>query len=160
MNGAWRNDGPALPIEFGRRSRDDRLTLVLVSGVLPQNSLWAPLDVSSLSEAIQCLNEREGRPGSNRIGRWPCEKEDEKTGQREVADWAEQRDLEGVVWTALPPRFDGEERFPKLAEVLAYLRGLDGDKRELAEEYIRRAPSQIRTSYRAEIEKELGWRSQ
>jgi len=44
-----------------------------------------------------------------------------------------------------------------MKDVLQYLRGLDRNKQELAEEYIRKTPKQIDTDYRRAIESELGW---
>ena len=42
-------------------------------------------------------------------------------------------------------------------EILVYLSGLNGEKQQRAEEYIRRAPPQIRTPYRRAIKREFGW---
>lgn len=33
--GEWRPDGPALPVEFSRQSRDGRMTLVVTDGAKP-----------------------------------------------------------------------------------------------------------------------------
>ena len=41
--------------------------------------------------------------------------------------------------------------------VISYLSNLDSDRKRRAEEYIRRAPRQIRTSMRSIIEERLGW---
>jgi len=43
------------------------------------------------------------------------------------------------------------------AEVIAFLRALDGTNRAPAERYVRQAPTQIDTLYRQAIERELGW---
>lgn len=65
-----------------------------------------------------------------------------------------------MIWTALPPKFDGEdERAPTMAEAVDYLSGLEGEIRKRAEEYVRRTPPQIRTEYRQRFERELGWHS-
>jgi hypothetical protein len=157
VDGDWKDDGPDLPIEFARRSGGNRITLVLVPGAASVRTLWAPLKVQSLSDAVTALNEREGRPGSHRIGRWPGDKRDEKACQEVVTTWAKKKDLTGVVWTALPPKFGSDERVPSIAEVLAHLSGLEGEERGGAEQYIRCAPKQIRTPYRSAIEAELGW---
>jgi hypothetical protein len=62
-----------------------------------------------------------------------------------------------VVWTILPPRFNNIERVPTLSEVVNYLKGLKGSEHQRAERYIRNAPPDILTSYRAAIENALGW---
>jgi hypothetical protein len=51
----------------------------------------------------------------------------------------------------------GEYRVPSLAEVLVHLDGLRGAERDRAEEYIRKAPRQVATAYRAAIENTFGW---
>jgi hypothetical protein len=64
--------------------------------------------------------------------------------------------IKGVVWTALKPKFANEYRKPSVEEVTRYLAG-SGVTKARAEEYVRRAPVQIRTPYRDRIERELGW---
>lgn len=61
------------------------------------------------------------------------------------------------MWTALKPKFDKAYVTPSCAQVLAYLGGLSGNAREGAEIYVRRTPAAIRTAYRDEIERALGW---
>lgn len=65
----WRNDGPFLPVEFARQSRDGRITLVLLEGAIPVPVLWAEMRSRTLSDAVAALAEREGTPVAN-IGRW------------------------------------------------------------------------------------------
>ena len=74
-----------------------------------------------------------------------------------IEKWARARDLDGVIWTALPAKFDDEDRTPSEEEVIAHLRRLTGTQRDEAERYIRQAPRQIDTPYRRRIEAELHW---
>lgn len=61
-----------------------------------------------------------------------------------------------VSWTALPPRWADEDgRVPLLHELAGYLRKLAPETRMLAAEYIRKAPAQIETNYRAALLKTL-----
>lgn len=76
---------------------------------------------------------------------------------RAIADWAAVAKLDGVVWTALPPKFGDKAVTPSVDQVIAYLSDLEGEPRRPAEEYIRRAPSQIATAYRQRVERALGW---
>ena len=55
--GAWRRNGPDVRVEFVRKSRRDRLTLVLDKATDAVPSLWAPLVVT------------ESRRGGEEVGR-------------------------------------------------------------------------------------------
>lgn len=152
----WFEDGPLAPVEFLRQSQDGRITLVLADDVPLVRSLWAIMDTDDLEEARQALAHREGI-GKNldSIGRW-------KSGDGAppflaLSDWAACRSIEAVIWTALPPKFDAEERTPTEAEVVHYLGSLRGAAKDNAEQYVRRAPPQIDTPIRRAIEAELGW---
>ena len=69
----------------------------------------------------------------------------------------EGRGIEGVVWAALPPKFGDVEQMPSAENVVEYLTGLKGEARDNAERYVRRAPRQIATRYRRQIEARLNW---
>ena len=131
------------------------MTLVLVDSGARVQSLWALMDVESVEAAARALQKRE-RTGEQYIDKW-------KRGQRspnlipELAEWAEGEELDGVVWTALPPKFCGTNgRMPTEEEVATYLGALTGCKRNRAKEYIEKAPRQIVTEYRRRIEEVLG----
>jgi len=156
--GIWFQDGPLLPIEFARQSQDDRITLVIVpqpDEVVLVRSLWTLLNVRDLREARVKLKEREGTV-LRRIATW-SDDGDEADGP--IGLWARRLGLDGVVWTALPPKFGGVERMPSLDEIIMHLRGLPAKKRRRAAKYIRNTPTQIATAYRRGIEDELEWRS-
>jgi hypothetical protein len=154
--GAWHIDGPELPIEFLRQSENGRLTLVIDDDAKPLRTLWASMTPVTLDEAAAALCEREGTNAKS-IGRWPSS-DQTFPHQQNIANWAKQRDVTGVVWTALPPKFEGKShRKPSVDEAVAYLNALSGDQRKEAEKYIRCAPQQIRTAYRERFESELGW---
>ena len=151
----WEADGPELPVEFARESEDGRLTLVLVRGARPSTTLWCQLASDTMDGAVRALQQRERTPSDRSIGRWP-----DVTGQypfgSEVGQWAEKHKLDGVVWTALKPGFRANRDEPAtLAGAVAHLRGLDGPALAKAARYIRQAPAQIRTEFRAALESEL-----
>ena len=156
---AWHEDGPILPIEFGRQSKKGNVTLVIAAGAGHVTTLWAQLQVDSLEEARISLARREGTTLNN-IGVWPANRASLVADdvQQVIASWAVKRKLGAAVWTALPPKWNGEAgRMPSEAEVIEYLRRLTDPTRSIAEEYVRKTPRQVRTSYRPAIERELGW---
>ena len=161
-------DGPDVRVEFVRKSSGDRLTLVLdeaTSSAVP--SLWAPLDVTDLDEAVTKLAVREGRKNkplsSEKIGRWPG------TVPETIIDleaWATDRGVQQVIWTDLRTKFTdretGQDRDgcrPDEDQAVEYLKRLITDDRfAAAEKYIRCAPEQIDTAYRRRFVREFGWR--
>ncbi len=156
--GAWRDDGPELPLEFARTSQDGRLTLVLVNDAPLVPCLWTELDYTAPHHAQEALAGREGctLPG---IGLWPGDAPRHAAGAELIARWAEARGVQAVVWTALTPRFDGNDGQapPTGAASLAYLRTLEARAQARAREYVERAPTQLRTPLRQLFEQELGW---
>lgn len=156
----WFEDGPLIKVDFLRQSDDGRITLVLHSSPQPVRSLWAAMTVATLEEAINALAVREGLTGANptkNIGRWSRGSANPDCIV-ELEAWAEARGVTSVIWTALPVKFGGENnRCPTPEEVTRLLSGLTGSTRDTAENYIRRAPRQIDTTYRRHIEAKLGW---
>jgi hypothetical protein len=152
----WNEDGPLLPVEFARKSCRERVTLVLTPRAKPIQTLWALLNVADMQTAREALRQREGTVPRN-IGYWPNADRTQSEVSSLIGSWSEQRSLHGVVWTALPPKWNGTDGVvPSIEEVVEYLRGL-GD-RSAAELYVRNTPHQVRTAYRGRIEAELGWR--
>lgn len=157
----WRSDGPSLPVEFARKSNDGRITLVILDGAVSVPVLWCELKSTSVDEAITALAEREGISTKNKhrlIGCWSRSEPVNSKIAETVGDWCRAKGLDAAVWTALGPKFKEQSDIPSGDQVVSYLKGLSGDQRVLAEEYIRRAPGQIRTAYRDLIEKHLDWR--
>ena len=161
FRGIWFRDGPLLPIEFARQSEDGRITLVLVPGRPVVRSLWSVLSVMSSDAARTALAKRE-RTDEENIGVWETGPANANTGLQvcqTILQWATGLALDAVVWTALPPKFKGNpEQVPTAKEVVEYLSDLPHEKRRNAEEYIRRAPRQIDTDYRRQIEANLHWK--
>jgi hypothetical protein len=152
----WYSDGPALPVEFARKSRESRLiTLVLVEHGPAVPVLWSEMAIDNLDAARRDLAAREHTPRIDRIGCWPSAESFPHV--ETIAAWGRAKGIDGVVWTALGPRFDADGEIASAEEIVAYLRSLAGNTKTSAEEYVRRAPPQIRTPNRAIIERELGW---
>lgn len=168
---AWAPDGPLLPVEFARHSLGHRLTLVLVPGRQTSPVLWSPLLIEDLEAAkrnlaIRECRRRDGRPPKEETvqnfirewcGYWTADRS--RGSCNELIDsWAREKDLQGVIWTDFPPRSsDTDSRVPTSGEVLHLLGNLTDRERENAMNYIRRAPRQIATEYRNQIETQFGW---
>jgi hypothetical protein len=156
----WFTDGPFARVEFLRKSGNGRITLVLDATATFVRTLWAVMDTEELDIAKEGLRAREDIAGANietHIGAW-------STGNPvpslivNLPQWAHSRGIDSVIWTALPCKFNNENGLaPTIDQVLEYLSGLTGRKREEAERYIRFAPKQIDTPCRRRIESALQW---
>lgn len=154
----WKRDGPSLPLEFARQSRNGRLTLVLLDEGERVPVLHGILRVPDPDVAILALSIREDC-AKRRIGYWSASGAPGLFHHAEtIASWAQNNKLDAVIWTALPPKFAGVDgRIPIAEEAISYLTALEGDGRLVAEEYIRKAPAQVRTPHRQLFEQRLGW---
>ena len=154
----WMAGGPPLPLEFVRDSDDnDELALVLHAPAPAMPTYWARLDAADLDTAREMLRQREKiRPEyPHWVGSVPNPHGPE---HEEIAAWMRSKELDAVVWTAVPAKFAKVgERAPSAHEAVAFLAGLQGEQRAKAEEYVRRIPPEIRTLYRALFEEKLGW---
>ena len=156
----WYTDGPGLPIEFARQSRNGRITLVIEPKAKRIPVLWIQMTVPTVDAAQKALANREGVSLSRNphsIGYWSHNGASRHSETAGISKWAKTRGVNAVVWTELKPRFNNKPATPTRREVVEYLRGLKGLERAKAEEYVRKAPLQIRTAYRKAIELELGW---
>lgn len=159
LNGGWHFDGPGVQVEYLRQSKDGRMTLVLEPSAISSPSLWAKVQTHDLASAVAALAEREGigqKSTRKFIGTW-------STGQPEpplihgLENWAIANAIDHAIWTALPPKFNDESVRASQEQVLAYLGSLTESTRDLAEQYVRNTPQQIRTLFRQAIEETLQW---
>ncbi len=163
MSDGWHTDGPLLPVEFARISNQGRLTLVLSPKSQSIKVLWAEMNTMTVQQAIENLRQRE-RVSKNDIG---ClDVRDLRNNHSDVIpevlavtkEWAESKNIEAVIWTDLPPNFSEVTGMDYSEDnVITYLRNLS-DGRD-AQEYVRKAPPQVRTRMRKVIEERLGWTS-
>lgn len=161
--GDWHKDGPLLPVEFARISRDGRLTLVLSSDTKKLQVLWIYSGFDNLNDAIQDLKNREGTIESW-IGYLSMRENKENCNivsiiLEDIRSWVIERNIDAVIWTDLPSNF--EERISEKLNannVIKYLANLPDSKKQIAREYIEKAPLQIMTLIRKDIEKTLGWK--
>ena len=156
MSSEWRADGPGVCVDYFRQSKDGRLTLVLDRSAPISPSLWCLLTTTDLAEASQALALREGMPSTKRIGVWSIGDNAPAT-IKDLDTWAASKNLDHVVWTDLPPKFNNQPTPPTAEAAVAYLRNLPSEASTRAEEYVRRTPPQIQTVLRRAFERELQW---
>ena len=160
--GEWQPGGPILPIEFSRKSKDGRLTLVIdpANGELV-TTLYIRSRFENLNAAIGNLREREDNPPQDRIGYVNLVAHTERAWAREnypdacdtITAWAQANDWQAVIWTALLPNFEEKQHEPfTVPAAVRYLNGLADETRIRAFEYIRRAPPEIMTPLRRALQ--------
>jgi hypothetical protein len=135
------------------------MTLVIDTNAARVRLLWAEMLSPDLQSAKEAVRKREDIPGadwSSRIGAWQRGAPAPLTIPG-LPRWAEALGLDAVIWTALKPKFPGNDASPSADDVIKYLQGLTGTRRENAKRYIESAPRQIDTEYRRRIEAALGW---
>lgn len=162
IRGKWFNDGPNLPIEFARESDDSHITLVLAKVDYQVRSLWAFMSSKSLDDAKKALAARERISDKNikySIGFWDRESgESYGLCSAVIGAWAVHLDIDTVVWTNLKYGFKNKRnKMPTCADIVEHLSSLPYESKKVAEEYICKAPIQIDTEYRRQIQADLGW---
>jgi len=158
----WFEDGPILPIEYLRISKDQRLTLVLdETHGTSVRTLWAFFESSVIEDARKSLQLREGIRDKNSekfIAHISAGEETDDSLKKPIQRWLLRKELDAAVWTNLPPNYKGENgQAPTLENTISHLSGLSVNQSSNAEEYIRKTPKQIDTKFRREFEKEFGW---
>lgn len=97
-----------LPVEYLRHSvKSETVTLVRDPSAQPVRSLWALLQVANLGQAREALRSRGGTVDKY-IGYWSPRESTTSEVTQIIATWAVQQDFGGVVWTALPPKWNDQ----------------------------------------------------
>jgi len=167
IKGEWQTGGPVIPIEFSRisTSRIRILTLVIDSkNGTDVTSRYAISDRRDLTDAICDLRTREGTVMRcigfvdfiNGIER--CNVLPKLSDQ--IRPWALNNGFDAVVWTDLPPNFEGEfgKKF-SLNNAVEYLYSLDENVAKVAREYITNAPPEVQTKLRQFLQNNTWLRS-
>lgn len=165
----WRWDGPKLPIEFARISRDGRLTLVILPGAPDQPTYWALSAFSNLEDATKNLRQREGSKSDDI--HWLTEDEKPNGGDqidgkvsKRVKHWLSTHELDAAVWTGLSTNWRCKRGCDFTTEdAVRYLQELES-KRDIAsstydraQEYLENTPLQIQTDVRRAMQTR-GWK--
>lgn len=156
--GAWEEDGPILPIEFGRisDSRNGALTLVIDPDNGSQVRTKYTLSRRKNPEDAACdLRTREGTV-IRQIGLIDLEKEFYRGHWSFVIDkiklGTNEKQLRAVVWTDLPSNYI--EKTKKVFEpgnAIEYLKSLNDEGQKSSKEYIRKAPVEVQTLLRIKL---------
>lgn len=154
----WFEDGPILPIEFTRISSDKRVTLIIDKESKPVRALWALMTCTSIEEAKESLKQREGIKNDDLIHSTDQSKDDSSDEVlRTIKDWLREKNIDRAIWTGLSYSTATKKLRPTINDILEHLKNLNANERIHAEEYIRKAPNQIDTEYRRQIEIEFRW---
>jgi len=158
-HGPWQYDGPALKLEFSRvsESRLGALTLVIDhEHGTPATVAWCLSKRAGLEDAVCDLRSREGTTLGN-IGRATITREAASLNcdPENLIVWAQAKNLDGVIWSALKSNFQEETKQPfSVDAVVAHLKSLTPEGKVKAAEYVWRAPDFVRTRVRAALQKE------
>jgi len=155
----WKTDGPTLPIEFSRisTSRGGALTLVID----PKNGsnttvAWCLTKRAQLEDAVADLRCREGTNMANirslRLDEQPA---GPTVVEKAILDWATDRKLDAVSWTALQSNFEEKtgQAF-SIEQAIAHLKSLSVDGKVKAVEYVWKAPDFVQTPLRSALQRE------
>ena len=161
-------DGPLLPIEFCRISKDGRLTLAIDESFGAICKTYSALTAyDSLDAAIENLRLREGMTSADAVGfvEPASGRQSDVAAERHpdalatISAWAASKGYDAAIWTALKSNFSdwgkGGEPF-SVSAAIQYLETLEADdpaKFAAALAYIRKAPPEIETPVRERVAK-------
>ncbi|MFQ5829493.1 MAG: hypothetical protein ACE5JD_10110 [Candidatus Methylomirabilia bacterium] len=163
----WRLEGPRLPIEFARISRDERLTLVIHPGFEDQPTYWALSEFSTLDNARRNLSERENAKLADihyLISNGQAAEGIPLEVVEKVKGWlGVHEDLHAVIWTGLGGNWKKKRGQDfTLEDAVRYLKELEAARDQVAtthdraREYVRNTPPNIQTAVRTRM-REQGW---
>ena len=151
VRGGWKTGGPELPLEFSRKStsRSGALTLVIDSAYGAKCLTRCITSARrKLDRAIADLEDREGVTSGDSIGFVNLTSSESRGGAEEtvnaIRSWAEKRNYDAVVWTALQSNFKNYS----VERAVRYLAELPREGKVKAKEYIENAPREVVTPLR------------
>lgn len=150
----WFNDGPEIPIEFARISKNNRLTLVIYPAFDKVKTYYSLSSLGNLEEAIKNLAEREGTDIKNigyinfKTGESRSKKMEPEL-KKNISIWNIAKNLDAIIWTDLNENFIAKLKHQfSLETSIRYLDSLSDEDFMLAKEYIINAPNQTQTRNR------------
>lgn len=161
---SWQYDGPTLKIEFSRVSQTRSGALTLVIDPVHGTSIpvaWCLSKRDDPEDAIRDLRYRE-KTTLEHIGRLYLNNPTlnharDRCTLDKIAAWAENKDVEVVIWTDLPSNFAEKTGKPfSVPNAIDYLQALSPDGKAKAGEYIRQAPQFVQTPLRTALQ-QMPW---
>ncbi len=155
-NNKWNNDGPHVPIEFARISKDKRLTLVIHPAFDEVQSYYAVSTFTKLDAAISnlALREKTEKKLDNiayinfNSGEIRSKKLQDEL-KKKFSIWNLNKNLDALIWTDLDENFKASIDQPYSLEAsIKHLKSLTPPEFEKAKNYILNAPNQTITKYR------------
>lgn len=153
----WFEDGPLLPIELSRQSKNKRITFIIDENADPVRVLWALMTIDDINAARISLQERESAYHLDDIHFVEVSDKNAEGIKAIIIRWLESKNLDAAIWTGLSFSKYTNLKQPSVDYVIKHLDELEYNTRKIAEEYVRKAPRQIDTQYRRKIEIALGW---
>lgn len=156
---AFQPVGPRLPIEFSRVSSDGRLTLVIDETFGADCVTYvAQSGHEILNDAIENLRRRERMASSKGIGFVMAAPGGTSSATRQSAvtstikAWVKASGYDAAIWTWLKSNFRQKTGISfSVDEAIRYLETLDQLKLDVALNYVRRAPAEVRTPVRSAV---------
>lgn len=152
----FNENGPELPLEFSRISKDGRLTLVIDEKRGTQNKTFYTVSrQNNLEKAVEDLRKREKLYTSDFIG-WVnnTNRTNSIKSSRhpnivsKIIEWNNQNNFDAAIWTDLGPRFKNITGIKYSNDAAwEYLLNLPVKRFVKALDYIRSTPVQIKTSF-------------
>lgn len=153
----WSNNGPYLPVEFTRISNDNRVTLIIDDEAAPIQTLWALADTHIIDDAKMSLKNREGVKDIQFISSIGVDDKPKNHIEKIVQKWLTDQALDYAVWTGLSFSKKTGNKRPSIGEIINHLQNITPSEKLAAENYVRKAPTQVQTNFRNAIEIEFGW---
>ncbi len=157
--GEWHFDGPLLPIEFARISRGNRITLVIKPGYPLVPTLYCISQHTTLQNARENLRLREDTTNIDNIGFLDFISRTHRMRPNNffmldvITRWNHEKGFDAIIWSDFAPNFQDTLNVPLSSEnAAAFVSNLAPGDREQAKDYIEKAPGQIQTRHRQEIE--------
>jgi hypothetical protein len=156
----WHLDGPQLPIEFSRISKDSRLTLVVdVENGVDVPTRFAESKRVGLPDAVADLRDREGTVirhigYTDKTGQSASfhQQTSHEVAQQKILPWLSRSSFDAVVWTGLPSNYKEQMAHDfTVAHAATYLKNLPLSPQSNALEYIRKAPREVETPLRKHL---------